>query len=193
MESLPGTKGDSAAWNSSRSRQRFAGSRSRPRSTALSNAAGRSRRSERIGGAGSQTIRASVAAGSPPWNGARPVSRQYSVAAVEYTSACGPTASPLICSGAANSGVPMNVPVRVSASEATSDLDRPKSPILTRPSASRKQLDGFTSRWTTPSRWASRSPSMTSEIFDMAFSMGIGPSRSTRSCRVVPGMSSMTM
>ena len=32
-----------------------------------------------------------------------------------------------------------------------SDLDRPKSPTLTRPSASRKQLDGFTSRWMTPS------------------------------------------
>ncbi len=37
----------------------------------------------RSDGAGSETIRASTAAGSFDWNGARPANRKYSVAAVE--------------------------------------------------------------------------------------------------------------
>ena len=44
----------------------------------------------------------------------------------------------------------MKEPVRVSPASSSSDLESPKSPTLTRPSASRKQFDGFTSRWITP-------------------------------------------
>ena len=71
---------------------------------------------------------------------------------------------PRTCSGEANSGVPRKVPVSVRWASPPSDLDRPKSPILTRPSACRKQLDGLTSRWMTPSRCASSRPSMTSRM-----------------------------
>ena len=90
--------------------------------------------------------------------------------------------------------MPRNAPVRVrSASEPSSDFDRPKSPTLTRPSASRKQFDGLTSRWITPSLCASWSPSITSRILRTASPCGSGPSRSTRSLSVWPGISSMTM
>ncbi len=87
----------------------------------------------------------------------------------------------------------MNEPVRVKRTSVASDLERPKSPTFTRPSASRKQFDGFTSRWITPSRWASIRPSITSRIFETASSTGSAPSWSTIPCKVSPVISSMTM
>ena len=52
---------------------------------------------------------------------------------------------------------------------------------------------GFTSRWMTPSRWASASPSMTSRMRTIASAGGRAPVWSTTSLSVRPGISSMTM
>src|SRR5262249_46551690 len=155
MDSRPGKNASSACRSSSRFFQRLLRSRSRPRSTTRSSAAGNSGRTIRIDGGSSATMRAIVAIASPVWNGAWPVNRKYNVAATEYTSACWSTFSIRTCSGAENSGVPINVPVLVRWLSPTSDLVSPKSPTLTRPLLSKKQLDGLTSRWTKPSRCAS--------------------------------------
>ena len=73
IASRPGANGCSAAAKSAIVRYRRSRLRSSARSTIRSSSTGSSGRTDRIGGAGSETIRASVAAASFPWNGARPV------------------------------------------------------------------------------------------------------------------------
>ena len=69
----------------------------------------------------------------------------------------------------------------------------PKSATFTAPVGATRMLPGFTSRCTTPLRWAKPSAPPTSNAMSVARCAGSGPSAFTRSARVRPFTYSMTM
>ena len=96
--------------------------------------------------------------------------------------------SPRNCSGAVNCGVPSKPPVASSwrTSRVSVEMERPKSPTLTAPSASTKQFDGLMSRWRIPAACAASRPPMMSRTADTAAAAGSGPSAAMRSFSVPP-------
>jgi hypothetical protein len=89
----------------------------------------------------------------------------------------------------------MTVPacVRFSSEVAVMARAMPKSATLTCPLEVMSTLAGFTSRWTTPLRWANPRAAATSEVMSAARSGCRGPSARTMSARVRPSTYSMTM
>ena len=87
----------------------------------------------------------------------------------------------------------MRRPVTSPVSEfAWAEIEMPKSPILTRPCSSTKQLDGFTSRCRMPAVAAASSPAMTWRMASTAMADGSRPPCFSRSASV-SRMSSMAM
>jgi hypothetical protein len=120
-------------------------------------------------------------------NGPRPVAACTSSDPSANTSAAGPTArGRWNCSGAMNGGVPINLPVSVRSS-LSDGRDIPKS-MTFGPSAASSTLLGFRSRWTTPTRWMSRSASASPAASATTSSGSNEPFRLTCSARVGPGM-----
>ncbi|MDQ0762958.1 hypothetical protein QF027_005593 [Streptomyces canus] len=107
-------------------------------------------------------------------------------------SAAGPTSlGRRNCSGAMNGGVPINFPVSVRSS-LSFGREMPKSMTLG-PSSASSTLLGLRSRWTTPTRWMSRSASASPAISRRNSEGGMGPFRFTSSERVGPGMNSVAI
>ena len=89
----------------------------------------------------------------------------------------------------------MTVPtwVRFSSEVALMARAMPKSATFTSPFWSTRTLPGFTSRWTTPLRWANPRAAATSAPMSAARSGCSGPSERRIDDRVRPSTYSMTM
>ena len=89
----------------------------------------------------------------------------------------------------------MTEPVWVRFSSAPPSMARamPKSATFTCPAAVIMMLPGFTSRWTTPLRWAKPRAAATSVAMPAAASGGGRPSLRRMSDRLLPSTYSMTM
>ncbi|KAF0647848.1 hypothetical protein K701_21710 [Streptomyces fradiae ATCC 10745 = DSM 40063] len=119
--------------------------------------------------------------------GPRPVAACTSMAPIANTSAAGPTSrGRWNCSGAMNGGVPISRPVSVRTSLSLG-REMPKS-MTFGPSAARRTLLGFRSRWTTPARWMSRSASASPAPSLRSSAASRGPFRLTRSDSVGPSV-----
>lgn len=115
----------------------------------------------------------------------------------EYMSEFGPTRSPAACSGDMYAAEPIAVIVLVRAVACWSARRAmPKSTsfgVLVSSSDESTTLAGFTSRWTTPRRWAEPSPAATWASSGTAARQSIGPRSVTIDCRLGPWRNSMTM
>ena len=106
--------------------------------------------------------------------------------------------SPIACSGAMYSGVPMTAPVDVSAVAAVSaepamTFEMPKSSSLTWSSSpTRKMLSGFRSRWMICLPWAAPTARSVCRMIFIARGSSSGPSRLIASASGWPCRSSIT-
>ncbi len=89
--------------------------------------------------------------------------------------------------------MPITVPVWVRFSRDDTARAIPKSATFTWPRGERSTLPGFTSRWTTPLRWAKASAEATSMVMSAARSGCRGPSSRRIWERLRPSTYSMTM
>ena len=100
---------------------------------------------------------------------------------------------PSACSGEKYAAVPITAPVWVRLSSVFMARAMPKSVTLTPPSAMISTLPGFTSRWTTPWRWANESAAATLAPMLATSWAGRDPDSRRTAERARPSMNSMTM
>ena len=145
------------------------------------------------GGSGSPvaTLCSNAYAFSSSPNGGSPSTAAYRVAPSAKTSDAALGCRPCATSGARYAGVPAITPVRVSCTSSTA-RETPKSVSFTNPSAAISTLPGFTSRCTTPARWAAASPSAIWRPMSAVSTAESGPSRVMRAASDSEGKYSMT-
>ncbi len=137
------------------------------------------------------TTAEAVARAVPARNGGSPSTVKYSSAPSAHRSVAGVMSLPVACSGAMYDGEPTMRPVMVTR-DSSRMVATPKSVSLARSPSSTRTLAGFTSRWTTPARWAASSAVSTWRPRRAARSCDSGPASATSSARLGPSTSSMT-
>lgn len=144
------------------------------------------------GSSGSSAMAYAVSIAVGRRNGEMPSTAWYRVAPSAHRSDSGPGRTPRIRSGLRKSMEPMSSPVRVRV-EVPDAWAMPKSVRTIRESSPSSTLPGFTSRCSTPARWAARSAATMPRPTRAASAGSNGPCALSRSPRVTEGTYSITI